>query len=206
VLLLFIRPIRFPTDEPIIDELTMTLTGALRRSRVSYRRRVFFNSCICGAFSGSADRSLPGGAVTNALCLHYLAYHRAEVPAADLDAIRRIQTTMEMPSRSEIDAPEYRKSLNSMIFRLDGQILEELLDAENETVRWRYETDGAHLRPNQRAAEHGLHEPPGRVVSVGRRDRADQEQDADPRQEIRDAMITHWELAPIRSAAGHSQL
>jgi hypothetical protein len=45
---------------------------------------------------------------------------------------------MEVPSRSEIDAPEYRKSLNSMIFRLDGPIHEEV-DAENEAVRWRYE-------------------------------------------------------------------
>lgn len=138
MLLLFIQPIRFPTDEPIIDELTMRLTSAWRRSPVSDNWRFSTCSCICGAFSGSASRILPGGAVTNALCLHYLAYHRAEVPAADLDAVRRMRTGAEVLSRSEIEAPEYRASLNSMIFRLDGQIHEEV-DAENEVVRWRYE-------------------------------------------------------------------
>jgi hypothetical protein len=138
VFLLFIRSLRFPTDEPIIDELTMSLTSAWRRSPKSDNWRLSTCDCICGAFSGSAARILPGGAVANALCLHYLAYHRAEVPAADLDAIRRMPIGAEVPARSEVEAPEYRASLNSMIFRLDGQVHEEV-DAENEVVRWQYE-------------------------------------------------------------------
>jgi hypothetical protein len=43
--------------------------------------------------------------------------------------------------------------------------------------------DGAHLRPNQRAAEHELHEPPGRVFPVGRGNETEQEPDADPGEE-----------------------
>jgi hypothetical protein len=48
VLLLFIQPIRFPTDEPIIDELTMRLTSAWRRSPVADNWRFSTCSCICG--------------------------------------------------------------------------------------------------------------------------------------------------------------
>src|SRR4029453_9279962 len=35
-------------------------------------------------------------------------------------------------------APEYRRSLNSLIFRLEDEIHEEV-DAVNEIVRWRYD-------------------------------------------------------------------
>jgi hypothetical protein len=41
------------------------------------------------------------------------------------------------------------------------------------------------LQPHlQRAAEDRLHEPSGRLVPIGRGDGADQEQDANPRQEV----------------------
>src|SRR5262245_35217143 len=105
----------------------MRLTSAWRRSPESDDWRPNpTTECICGAFSSSAARILPGGAEANPLCLHYLAYHRQEVPAADLDAARRLRIGVEVPSRSEMEAPEYRASLNSMIFRLHGPIHEEL--------------------------------------------------------------------------------
>lgn len=135
---LFIEPIRLPADEPLIDELTMRMTSALRRARVPDYRYLGIHVCICGARSDSTDRILPNGTGTNTLCVHYLAYHRAEVPAAELDAVRRLPAGAEVPTPYELGAPAYRRPRTSLFWRLDDQIHEEL-DAEEEIVRWRYE-------------------------------------------------------------------
>ena len=106
---LFIQPIRPPTNEPLIDELTMRMTSALRRA--SWPRYTFcgVHVCMCGAVSAPKDGVLGNGAVTNTLCVHYLAYHRAEVPIAELDAVPELPASAEVPSPEELCVPECRR-------------------------------------------------------------------------------------------------
>ena len=139
--MLFIRPTRWPTDEPLIDELTMRMTSALRQARVPEERFCGVHFCICGAVSDSTNRVLANGAVTNTLCVHYLAYHRTEVPTAELDAVWKLPASAAVPSHAELGAPEYRlrrEPIKSLAWGVAGPIREEV-DEEKEVVRWRYE-------------------------------------------------------------------
>jgi len=43
-----------------------------------------WHDCACGVMSSNQDYLLENGQVTNSLCVHYLAWHRDEVPAAEL--------------------------------------------------------------------------------------------------------------------------
>src|SRR5687768_14757592 len=139
--MLFIQPRRVPANEPLIDELTMRMTSALRQARVPGYRFCGVHVCSCGAVSDSTNRVLPNGSVTNTLCVHYLAYHRAEVPAAELEAVRRLPPSADVPSPAELGAPEYRLShepANSITWKVDDEIREEI-DANKGIVVWRYE-------------------------------------------------------------------
>jgi hypothetical protein len=91
--------------------------------------------------SDSTSRVLPNGSVTNTLCVHYLAYHRGEVPAAELDTVWQFPASADVPSPAELGAPEYRlreEPVRSIICGVDDQIREEV-DEEKEIVLWRYE-------------------------------------------------------------------
>ena len=88
--LLFIVPVNTAANEPLVDELTLKMVRALREGRPANYIYAGHHTCICGAKSGSTDIVLPNGWVTNTLCVHYVAYHRDEVPAADLEAVRRL--------------------------------------------------------------------------------------------------------------------
>jgi hypothetical protein len=80
---LYIEPEQLPSQEPVIDELTRGMAAAFRKATKGEHYRGF-HVCECGAHSASCDYTLPGGALTNSLCVHYLAYHRAEVSRAQL--------------------------------------------------------------------------------------------------------------------------
>jgi len=76
------------------------------------------------------------GSITNSLCVHYLAFHRAEVPGSELEAVRHLQAGLEVPSAEELCTPEHRIPLNGLIWRLDGDIQEDL---RSDEVYWAYE-------------------------------------------------------------------
>jgi hypothetical protein len=138
--LLFIQPRLSPTDEPLIDDLTLRMTSALRRASTPDYRFCGVHVCLCGARSDSANRVLPSKAVTNTLCVHYLAYHRAEVPVAELNAVGLLSVGTESPTRAELGAPEYRvrrRPANSVLWGVDDSVQEDV-DEENYVVRWRY--------------------------------------------------------------------
>jgi hypothetical protein len=48
------------------------------------------HTCICGVKSHSRDYLLPNGYVTNSLAVHYLEFHRAEIPEEEFDKIRKL--------------------------------------------------------------------------------------------------------------------
>jgi hypothetical protein len=101
--LLFIEPKNLPTDDPVIDELTMRMAAALRKATEPSRYfQLGFHRCVCGALSEAQDKILANDWTTNTLCVHYLAYHRSEVPEADLEMVRALPPEFELPRSWEL--------------------------------------------------------------------------------------------------------
>src|SRR5215831_7433437 len=87
--LLYIHSTHLTSAAPLIDSLTLKMTAAFRQARPEGNSRGR-HECVCGARSTNCDYNLPNGEWTNALCVHYLAYHRQEVPAQQLARIARL--------------------------------------------------------------------------------------------------------------------
>lgn len=122
--LLHIEPKNMPTEAPVIDELTMRMVVALRKATRPNYVYCGFHTCICGAHSGAWDAILPNGWMTNTLCVHYLAYHRAEVPASDLDAVSALPPVTEAPTSKELHGPELYDSAGNKIIRCIDRLRE----------------------------------------------------------------------------------
>lgn len=91
--LLFIEPQRPPGVYPVLDGYTVRMVAALRKAKRGTLMGDQFrtgggwkgvHTCSCGVNSGNCDLLLENGMVTNSLAAHYLAWHRDEVPAAEL--------------------------------------------------------------------------------------------------------------------------
>jgi len=105
--ILFIEPENKKAEVPIIDDLTRKIAYALSIADGMYGVHGvnpasgtasvipygFFgwHDCICGAKSASYDSEIVRGQLyTNSLAAHYVAYHRDEVPAEDLERIAKL--------------------------------------------------------------------------------------------------------------------
>ena len=85
--LLFIEPQNPASEKPVIDELACKMAAALTASTPSKFNTHGVHFCICGAHSDTRNYVVPNEAATNTLCVHYLAYHRDEVPQSQLDRV-----------------------------------------------------------------------------------------------------------------------
>jgi hypothetical protein len=107
--LLFIEPQQPALSTPIVDDVTRRMTAAFRVSTPSDIVFFGFHECVCGARSSAWNYFLPNGRQTNSLCIHYVAYHRAEVPDAQLQEVASFlwgevePTKYELTSRVDID-------------------------------------------------------------------------------------------------------
>ena len=106
--LLYIRPSARTSPEPLIDGLTRKMTAAFRAAELSGVVWRGFHVCACGARSSNTDWYLPGEIMVNSLCVHYLAWHRDEVPAADLKAVAALTAGEADPDAAELAAPVTR--------------------------------------------------------------------------------------------------
>jgi hypothetical protein len=70
--------------------------------------------------------------MTNSLCVHYVAYHRHEVPEAELEKSRQLTAKSAEPTSQELhgDGPIFQRSA-------DGQFLE--IPAPINRLREQYE-------------------------------------------------------------------
>jgi len=106
--LLFIEPIRGPSAEPVVDDLTRRLTAAWRWrvTSVARYRGVHTNPCDPGVASDNADHYVGGpegvGMMTHSLCLRYIAYFRAEAPPAELEKVRLLPEEFADPTPEEL--------------------------------------------------------------------------------------------------------
>jgi hypothetical protein len=101
--LLMIHPTRAPSGEPVVDDLTRRMAGALSRAdRVRPTRGQ--HRCTgpgCRALSGSSDLGVEGY-VTNSLAVHYLAHHRAEVPCGELAKVATLDGPDVAPTPEQL--------------------------------------------------------------------------------------------------------
>ena len=112
--ILFIEPTGKKSDDPVIDTLTIKMFNALNKSiKTNNRGHIGGNGnftkglytlgvheCICGKGSTSCDYMLSSNQATNFLCVHYLAYHRDEIP---MDEIKKVESLDESDILEEAD-------------------------------------------------------------------------------------------------------
>jgi hypothetical protein len=108
--LLYITPSAATSKKPNIDLATMKVTAALRANLGTIFTSLGFRECACGVWSNHEDLMVPGGFVTHSLCVHYLAYHRDEVPEEMLAKIARLKIYGYRPNERELRPPPQKKS------------------------------------------------------------------------------------------------
>lgn len=107
--LLYINP-KNTDEEPVKDELTQGMKNLLEKMRYSYENRgstdykrntfhmgigtMGVHICVCGKASENQDILLwnypDKKFTTNTLCVHYLKYHRKEVPQKELENVKEL--------------------------------------------------------------------------------------------------------------------
>jgi hypothetical protein len=105
--LLFIEPTRPASAVPVIDALTRRMTGAWRERATSLVAYDGVHMCTaCSSTSDSEDHFVittdGRELLTNSLAIHYLAYHRDEVPAAELAKVASLAAEMWEPTVDEM--------------------------------------------------------------------------------------------------------
>lgn len=150
--LLYIKPNNLESDTPCVDELTYKMAGSLLQSirdkqdTGSLTGRVYagFHRCICGERSSSCDYQLGNDILTNSLSVHYLIWHRPEVPESELARVSELPNyvlTAELQefvekylSKSWVEAREREKEQRQ---RDDDEILQKMKE-RNRQMRERY--------------------------------------------------------------------
>jgi hypothetical protein len=108
--MLFIEPSQAASPEPVIDHLTRKMCAAFRKASQGNGAYGGVHMCFCGATSSSSGHFLPGGELTNSLCVHYLAHHRSEVPPQQLARIEELACGEAEPTELELIGPQLTQS------------------------------------------------------------------------------------------------
>lgn len=115
--ILMVEPSSRVSTEPFIDELTRKMTAAWRKSRESDFGYRGVHWCLCGATSDNRDHFIGSKSLlTNSLCIHYLAFHREDIPQEELDKVHALGFGEEEPTEEELHFPN-RKSSIPMVYR-----------------------------------------------------------------------------------------
>lgn len=99
-----IEPAGPASEQPTIDDLTRKMAAAWRRSVPDGMRYRGFHVCRCGARSGNEGRHIDG-LLTNSLCVHYLAFHRRDVPTSELVKVGALRDVGIEPTEKELERP-----------------------------------------------------------------------------------------------------
>ncbi len=106
--ILMIEPSGSPSPTPIIDELTRNMTAIWRKRRDSDYSFRGFHVCNCGAHSDNKEHWLGvDNLLTNSLCIHYLAFHRKDVPEVEQMKVSALASMMfdDEPNEQELNRP-----------------------------------------------------------------------------------------------------
>ena len=104
--LLMLVPKNGASAEPVIDEVTRKMAAALRNHSRNGRVSRGLHVCRCGAFSDNSEHWIKddkgGEYLSNSLAVHYVAYHRDEVPKEELQKIAELPGGGEEPNKREL--------------------------------------------------------------------------------------------------------
>ncbi len=103
--IMMVEPSALSVVTALIDELTRKMTAAWRQRRDSEDGYRGFHTCACGALSDNKDHWVGDGLLTNSLCIHYLAFHRDDIPQEELDKVRALTYGEEEPNEKELKRP-----------------------------------------------------------------------------------------------------
>lgn len=104
--LLFIEPSADTSPEPVIDDVTKRLAAALARGEKHGPEWRGVHRCKCGAHSTNVNYKLPNGMITNSLAVHYVAWHRSDVPASELNKIMALEGDELEPTEALLCPPK----------------------------------------------------------------------------------------------------
>ena len=111
--LLMIEPANPPSEFALRDEIT-EMFRPIFEAALSNRPDWMdcykgFHECSCGVMSETFDIRLPSGHLTNSLAMHYLEFHRDEVPASEIAKIRALchATPAEIAERVRLNENGY---------------------------------------------------------------------------------------------------
>lgn len=107
--IMMIEPKGHATIEPVIDDLTRKMTAAWRKKTTNPDGYRGWHTCVCGAHSDNHDHYI-SGLLTNSLCIHYLAFHRQEVPPEELAKVAALAFGEEEPNSEELGSPQKASS------------------------------------------------------------------------------------------------
>ena len=108
--LLFIKPVHRASPTPILDYITRKMAAAFRRASVDTKTYLGWHECVCGARSAARNYYIPSGQLINSLCVHYVAYHRSEIPAQQFAIIETLTSEEVQPSEDELKGGRYQRS------------------------------------------------------------------------------------------------
>ncbi len=103
--ILYINVKHPPSNWPVVDMLTLKITRAFRFADRSPLAFAGIHTCLCGAKSESSDYILSNKKFTNSLCIHYMAFHRPEIPWQEIVEILKLENGDSLPSRAELAYP-----------------------------------------------------------------------------------------------------
>lgn len=101
--LLYLNPLKPKSDEPVIDKITRRMASAFSNALPTRPVWRGWHTCVCGARSSNRDYELVDGTETNSLCVHYLAYHRDEVPPGELARVMLLPADEVEPTEAMLE-------------------------------------------------------------------------------------------------------
>jgi hypothetical protein len=135
--LLYIEPRQPASTAPMVDHLTRKMTAAFRAAKPSGLGYCGIHACVCSAVSKNRDFWLPNGEMTNSLCVHYVAHHRAEVPPDHLAKIEAFTFGEVEPTPEELQGPDL--ILARLRFCVESRLG---VDRLPSWIRWGLDVDG----------------------------------------------------------------
>ncbi len=104
---MMIEPTGDASAEPVIDIYTRRMAAAWRDSIPSEYAFRGVHFCKCGVPSDNYDHFVCGLTTkTNSLCVHYLAFHRDEVPFEQLEHVLSLTDEEVEPTHHELKDPK----------------------------------------------------------------------------------------------------
>ena len=107
--LLMIEPTGPAATVPVVDVLTRRMTEAWRHRRDAVESYRGWHRCVCGVASDNKDHWVGGRAgddrLTNSLCIHYLAYHRADISPEECEKVLALPGGEAEPTFDELKTP-----------------------------------------------------------------------------------------------------